>query len=73
MANQKSESGSILLGFIAGGIIGVLSANSYYQRKADEIDARWQAVTSTTIEQAEVKVKSCQPCYGTIATHRGKR
>lgn len=58
-----------LLGAIAGGLV----VFGYYDRQESIIDSRWQAVTGTTIEQAEMKVRSCQPCYGTIATHRGKR
>ena len=58
---------------LLGATVGALVTFAYYDRQESIIDARWQAVTGTTIEEAEQRVKACQPCSGVLATHRGKR
>lgn len=59
--------GYTLLGAIVGGLV----VFGYCQRQEPTLSARWEAVTGTTLEEAEQKVKACQPCIGVLATKHG--
>ena len=59
----------LLLAFLLGAGLAI----AYYERAESTLNTRWQVVTGTTIEEAEARIKACQPCVGVLATHRGKR
>lgn len=57
-----------------GAIIGCFITFGIVERYKHTLSDRWEAVTGTALEEAEQRVKACQPCVGVLATkNRVKR
>lgn len=43
-----------------GAIVGALLVYAAYQHQESTLNARWEAVTGTTLEEVETNLKQCQ-------------